>query len=317
MTDVTKIHTPVLRERCVELLRPALEGGGLFVDCTLGMGGHAEAVLEAFSDVHVIGIDRDQDALDIAKARLHSFASRVTFVHAAYDEVASVVATHAGAGAQGILFDLGVSSLQLDRADRGFAYAQDAPLDMRMNVDDTLTAAQVLADYSEGELAHIFRAYGDEKLAGRYARAIVGARAQYPILRSAQLVSILTDATPGALLGAGHPAKRVFQALRIEVNEELSIIERAIPAAIEALAVGGRIVVMSYQSLEDKIVKRALTTMSTSQSPLDLPVEREEDRPVLRMLTRGAEQASDEERSRNPRSIPVRLRAAEKIREAA
>jgi 16S rRNA (cytosine1402-N4)-methyltransferase len=317
MTDVTKIHTPVLRERCVEILRPALERGGLFVDCTLGMGGHTEAILQEFSQVHVIGIDRDQDALSIARERLHAFASRMTFVHTAYDRVAQVIAEHHPAGAQGILFDLGVSSLRLDRAERGFAYAQDAPLDMRMNADDTLTAADIVAEYSEGELANIFRAYGDEKLAGRYARAIIAARAEHPILRSAQLVSILTDATPGALLGAGHPAKRVFQALRIEVNQELAIVEQAIPAAVDALAVGGRIVVMSYQSLEDKIVKRAFTALSTSKSPLDLPVERDEDRPVLRVITRGAEQASDEERARNPRSIPVRLRAAEKVREAA
>jgi 16S rRNA (cytosine1402-N4)-methyltransferase len=188
---------------------------------------------------------------------------------------------------------------------------------MRMNAEDELTAAIILATYPERDLAQIFHEYGDEKLARRYAQAIVKAREVSPIETSTQLVSILTDATPGALLGAGHPAKRVFQALRIEVNAELSALESAMPQAVAALAVGGRVVVMAYQSLEDRIVKKVLTAGATSTTPIDLPVELEEHRPILRLLTRGAEQASAEERTRNSRSIPVRLRAAEKVREAA
>lgn len=318
MTDLTSIHTPVMLERCVELLAPALDrAGALAIDATLGMGGHAEALLEQFPTLTVIGLDRDTDALAIARERLARFGDRVIFVHSVYDRVAEVLAERGMARVDGILFDLGVSSMQLDRAERGFAYSKDAPLDMRMDPADETTAADVLETFSEQELARIFRQYGDEKLAGRYARAIVREREDAPITTSGQLVAILTTATPGALQGAGHPAKRVFQALRIEVNEELTVLERAIPAAIEALAVGGRIVVMSYQSLEDKIVKSMLTSAATSTAPVGLPVELAEHQPILRLLTRGAEQATQNERVTNPRSIPVRLRAAEKVREAA
>jgi 16S rRNA (cytosine1402-N4)-methyltransferase len=318
MTDLTTIHTPVMLERCVELLAPALDrDGAVAIDATLGMGGHTEALLTRFPGLTVIGFDRDTQALTIARERLARFGDRVIFVHSVYDEIASVLAGLAISRVDGILFDLGVSSMQLDRADRGFAYAKDAPLDMRMNRDDEITAADVLAEFSEQDLTRIFRQYGDEKLAARYARAIVREREVAPIETSARLVAVLTDATPGALLGAGHPAKRVFQALRIEVNHELTVLERAIPAAVTALALGGRIVVMSYQSLEDKIVKKILTDGSTSTAPVGLPVELEEHRPILHLLTRGAEQASAVERDSNPRSIPVRLRAAEKVRDAA
>ena len=318
MTDITTIHTPVMLERCVELLAPALDReGAVAIDATLGMGGHTEALLTRFAGLTVIGFDRDTDALAIARERLARFGDRVIFVHSVYDDIADTLADLGIARVDGILFDLGVSSMQLDRAERGFAYAKDAPLDMRMNPEDEITAADVLAEFSEQDLARIFRQYGDEKLAARYARAIVREREDAPIQTSAQLVAILTDATPAALLGAGHPAKRVFQALRIEVNHELSVLERAIPAAVAALAVGGRIVVMSYQSLEDKIVKRVLTEGATSTAPVGLPVELDEHRPLLRLLTRGAEQASATERETNPRSIPVRLRAAEKVRDAA
>ncbi len=317
MTDFTQIHTPVLLERCVELLAPALDrDGAIAIDATLGMGGHTEAMLERFPGLRVIGFDRDTDALAIATKRLERFGSRLIPVHAVYDQIEEVLAEHDIAAVDGILFDLGVSSMQLDEADRGFAYSKPAPLDMRMNAEDETTAADILASYSERDLARIFHEYGDEKLARRYATAIVKARGESAIESSTQLVSILTDATPGALLGAGHPAKRVFQALRIEVNQELSVLENSIPQAISALAVGGRIVVMSYQSLEDRIVKRFLTVASTSTAPLDLPVELEEHRPILRLLTRGAEQASAPERALNSRSIPVRLRAAEKVRAA-
>jgi len=316
--DSRDIHTPVLLERCVELLTPALERpGAVFVDATLGMGGHSEAFLERFPHVRLIGLDRDTDALRIAGERLAAFGDRVTLVHTVYDGIAEAVASAGVRRVDGILFDLGVSSLQLDVADRGFAYAKDAPLDMRMDQSAGMTAADVLATYGEGDLRRIFERYGEEKLAGRYARAILAARAQEPIVRSGRLVEILSAATPAALLNAGHPAKRVFQALRIEVNGELAALERALPAALDLLNLGGRIVVLSYQSLEDRFVKRLLAEATASTSPAGLPVELPEHAPRFRLLVKGAELASDEERARNPRATPVRLRAAERIREAA
>ncbi|WP_144881301.1 16S rRNA (cytosine(1402)-N(4))-methyltransferase RsmH [Microbacterium paraoxydans] len=311
--NLRDIHTPVLLDRCVELLAPALqEDGAVLVDATLGMGGHSEALLERFSGIRLIGLDRDTDALKIAGERLARFRDRVTLVHTVYDEIG----LHAQ-GAAGILFDLGVSSLQLDEAERGFAYSKDAPLDMRMDQTKGITAAEVIASYSEGNLRRIFERYGEEKLAGRYARFIIDARQKQPITRSGELVDILVAATPAAAQRSGHPAKRVFQALRIEVNAELNVLADAIPAAMDALAVGGRIVVMSYQSLEDRLVKQAFAAASSSTAPAGLPVELPEHAPRFRILTKGAELADDEERARNPRAIPVRLRAAEKVRESA
>jgi 16S rRNA (cytosine1402-N4)-methyltransferase len=316
--NLRDIHTPVLLDRCVELLAPALErDGAVLVDATLGMGGHSEAFLERFPGIRLIGLDRDQDALRIAGERLAPFGDRVTLVHTVYDGIAEAVTSSGPGKADGILFDLGVSSLQLDEADRGFAYSKDAPLDMRMDQSSGMTAADVVATYSEGQLRRIFERYGEEKLSGRYARAIIAARAQGPIDRSGRLVEILIAATPYAAQRSGHPAKRVFQALRIEVNAELSVLERAIPAALEVLAVGGRIVVMSYQSLEDRLVKRVFADAAASTAPSGLPVELPEHAPRFRQLVKGAEQASDEEIARNPRATPVRLRALERIREAA
>jgi 16S rRNA (cytosine1402-N4)-methyltransferase len=313
--DLRDIHTPVMLERCIELLAPALEGpDAVLVDATLGMGGHTEAFLDRFPALHVIGLDRDTEALRIAGDRLAPFGDRVTLVHTVYDGIADAVASTGRSDVNGILFDLGVSSLQLDEAERGFAYAQDAPLDMRMDQSSGTTAADILATYSEGELRRIFERYGEEKLSARYARAIVAARAEAPIERSGRLVEILTKATPYSAQRTGHPAKRVFQALRIEVNRELSVLERAIPAALNMLAVGGRIVVLSYQSLEDRLVKRALAEASASTAPPGLPVELPEHAPRFRLLVRGAELATEEERARNPRATPVRLRAAERIR---
>ncbi len=316
----SKIHTPVLLERCVELLAPALQRpDAVLVDATEGMGGHSEALLERFPDVRLIGLDRDTDALRIAGERLARFGDRVTLVHTVYDGIAAAVR---GAGVDrvdGILFDLGVSSLQLDEADRGFAYSQDAPLDMRMDQTSGTTAADIVATYGEGDLRRIFERYGEEKLAGRYARAIIAARGVAPIERSGQLVDVLVAATPVAVQreGRGHPAKRVFQALRIEVNAELSVLERALPAGLDLLRVGGRIVVMSYQSLEDRLVKRVFADATASTAPAGLPVELPEHAPRFRLVVKGAELASDDERARNPRATPVRLRAAERIREAA
>ncbi|MFZ2964329.1 MAG: 16S rRNA (cytosine(1402)-N(4))-methyltransferase RsmH [Rhodoglobus sp.] len=315
MTD--DIHTPVLLERSVELLAPALEReGAVLVDATLGMGGHAEAFLRRFPALTLVGIDRDTEALKIAGERLAPYADRIHLVHAVYDELGRVLGDLGLDSVAGILFDLGVSSLQLDRAERGFSYSQDAPLDMRMDATSQRTAAAILAEYPEAELRRIFYEYGDEKLAPRYASRIVQRRAEAPLTTSAQLVELIIAATPAAAQRAGHPAKRVFQALRIEVNQELAVLERAIPVAIDALEVGGRIVVLAYQSLEDRIVKRALQARSASTAPAGLPVELPEHRPELRLLVRGAELASDEERARNPRATPVRLRAAERVRAA-
>jgi len=283
------------------------------------MGGHSEALLERFPTAHLIGLDRDTDALRIAGERLSRFGDRVTLVHTVYDGIADAVRGAGFPHADGILFDLGVSSLQLDEADRGFAYSKDAPLDMRMDQSAGTTAADIVATYGEGDLRRIFERYGDEKLAGRYARAIIAARQEAPIERSAHLVDILIAATPMAVQRerSGHPAKRVFQALRIEVNGELTVLERALPAALGILPVSGRVVVMSYQSLEDRLVKRVFAEATRSTAPAGLPIEPPEHAPRFRLLTKGAELASDEEKTRNPRATPVRLRAAERVREAS
>lgn len=317
MADNT-IHTPVMLERTLDLLAPALEReGAVAVDATLGMGGHAFALLERFPGITLVGIDRDTDALAIARERLAPFHDRVHLVHAVYDAFSSVLANLGLPHVSGVLFDLGVSSLQLDRVERGFSYSQNAPLDMRMDATSERTAEMILATYSEAELRRIFYEYGDEKLAPRFASRIVQRRDEAPLTTSAELVELIIAATPAAAQRAGHPAKRVFQALRIEVNQELSVLERAIPDAVDSLEVGGRIVVLSYQSLEDRIVKRVLQARAASTAPRGLPVELPEHRPELKLLVRGAELATDDEKARNPRSTPVRLRAAERLREVA
>ena len=316
--DPGDLHTPVMLDRCLELLAPvASRPGAVVVDATLGMGGHSAALLARHPGLTVIGLDRDPDALRLASRRLAPWGERAILVHTVYDRIAE---TARGAGfdqVDGVLFDLGVSSLQLDESERGFAYAKDAPLDMRMDQTSGVTAAEVLATAPEGRLRAIFERYGEEPLAGRYARAIVAARAEAHIERSAQLVEVLQAATPAALRDQRHPAKRVFQALRIEVNGELAVLEQAIPAALDLVNVGGRVLVMSYQSLEDRLVKREFAARSRSTAPAGLPVELPEHRPEFRLLTRGSEQASNEERVRNPRAIPVRLRAAERLRSHA
>lgn len=317
MTE-TPVHIPVMLERTLELLDPALAvDGAVLVDATLGLGGHAEAALERHPGLRLVGLDRDTDALARAGERLARFGDRVALVHTVYSGIREALDGLGIDRVTAVLFDLGVSSMQLDQAERGFAYAQDAPLDMRMDRTRGITAATVLAEYSEDELRRIFYAYGEEKLAPRYARRIVEARAQHPLERSSQLVELIAQATPRAVQRAGHPAKRVFQALRIEVNGELAALEEALPAALDALSVGGRIVVLAYQSLEDRIVKRELAARTRSTAPSGLPVELPEHTPEFRLLVRGAELADGAERARNPRAIPVRLRAAERLKEAA
>ncbi len=308
-------HVPVLLDRVVALVAPSLDRpGALLVDATLGLGGHTEAVLERCPQARVIGIDRDPHALERSRERLAPYAERVTFVHAVYDEIADVLDDLGLAHVDGVLFDLGVSSMQLDVRERGFAYAGDAPLDMRMNDSEGLTAADVLNSYSVAELARILRDYGEEKFARRIAEAVVRERAQEPFTRSARLVELLYAAIPApARRTGGHPAKRTFQALRIEVNDELSVLRRALPAAIAAVGQGGRVVVMSYHSLEDRLTKHAFSEVTRSDVPPDLPFVPEGSEPSFRLVTRGSEKASADEIEQNPRAASVRLRAVERV----
>jgi 16S rRNA (cytosine1402-N4)-methyltransferase len=309
-------HVPVLLDRVVALLAPALDRpGAVLVDATLGLGGHSEAVLAACPSAHLVGIDRDPEALARAEERLSPFADRTTFVRAVYDEIPEVLVGLGLAHVDGVLFDLGVSSMQLDVRERGFAYAQDAPLDMRMG-SEGMTAADVLNTYSAADLTRILREYGEEKFAKRIAERIVAAREREPFTTSGRLVELLYDAIPApARRTGGHPAKRTFQALRIEVNDELNVLRRAIPAAIDAIGVGGRVVVESYHSLEDRIVKQAFTAATKSDVPVDMPFVPAGHEPTLRLVTRGAEKAVEPELTDNPRAASVRLRAIERIRE--
>lgn len=309
-------HVPVLLDRCVELLGPALAApDAVLVDLTLGMGGHSEALLERIGHLRVVGLDRDPQAIALASERLRRFGDRFTAVHAVYDEVLGTAESVVGRPVQGVLADLGVSSLQLDEAERGFAYAQDAPLDMRMDPTRGVTAGELLNTVDEAELVRILRQYGEEKFAPRIASRVVAARRRAPLTRTSELVEIVRDAIPAAARATGgHPAKRTFQALRIEVNRELEALERMLPAAVESVAVGGRVVVMAYQSLEDRLVKHAFARGAQTSAPAGLPVVPESHQPYLRLLTRGAERASEAELAANPRSAPVRLRAVERLR---
>lgn len=317
-------HVPVLVERCLELLTPALAPRSVgdrpvvVVDATLGLGGHAEALLRALPHVRLVGLDRDPVALEHSRRRLSPYAERLHLAHAVYDALPDVLAELGLESVQGVLFDLGVSSMQLDQIERGFAYSRDAPLDMRMDQTAGRTAGEVVNGYSVAELARVLREYGEERFAGRVAAAIVRARSAAPLESTARLAELVRTAIPAATRRTGgHPAKRTFQALRIEVNGELESLESAVPAALAALAVGGRIVVLSYHSLEDRIVKRALAAESTDRTPLDLPVSLPSAAPTLRALTRGAETADAEEIAANPRASSVRLRAAERLGAAA
>ncbi|MEU6314957.1 16S rRNA (cytosine(1402)-N(4))-methyltransferase RsmH [Streptomyces sp. NPDC047014] len=311
-------HVPVMLQRCLDLLAPALERpGAVVVDCTLGLGGHSEALLTRFPEARLIGLDRDKEALRLAGERLAPFGDRATLVHAIYADLAEVLDGLRLPAVQGILFDLGVSSMQLDEADRGFAYAQDAPLDMRMDQTTGISAAEVLNTYAPGELVRILRQYGEEKQAKRIVSAVVREREKEPFSNSARLVELIRDALPqAAKRTGGNPAKRTFQALRIEVNSELSGLERAIPAAVDRIAVGGRIAVLSYHSLEDRLVKQVFAEGATSTAPPGLPVVPEKYQPKLKLLTRGAELPTEEEIAENRRAAPARFRGVERIREA-
>jgi 16S rRNA (cytosine1402-N4)-methyltransferase len=322
-------HVPVLLDRCVDLLAPALtrrspDGtGAVLVDATLGAGGHSERFLADLPGLRVIGLDRDPDALRIAGQRLARYGDRITLVRTRYDGIEAAIA-ESGSGAtgstemtgliDGVLFDLGVSSMQLDRAERGFSYSGDAPLDMRMDPDAPLTAAEILNTYDKAALTRILREYGEERFAPRIAAQIVRRRAATPFETTAQLVELLYDVIPApARRTGGHPGKRTFQALRIAVNAELDSLQAALPAALDAVAVGGRVVVMAYQSLEDRIVKQLFARATAGRTPVGLPVELPGHEPEFASLTRGAEQADAVEIEHNPRSTPVRLRAVERV----
>lgn len=313
-------HVPVLLERVVELIgvgvHAARERGitPIVVDGTLGMGGHSEAILTEFEDVHLIGIDRDTQAIDIATQRLAPFADRTDIIHAVDDELPEILDDLGVDQISAILLDLGVSSLQLDEDERGFSYSRPAPLDMRMDRTQKLTAAEVLATYSETDLRRILREYGEEKMAGRIAKIIVADREHTPWETSQQLAAMLSRVLPETKKKS-HPAKRTFQALRIEVNDELGVLRTALPEALKALHLGGVAVIESYQSLEDTIVKKIFRSATTTSAPPDMPVVPEELQPWLSEIVRGAELADSEEAENNPRAKSVRLRAVKKIRE--
>jgi 16S rRNA (cytosine1402-N4)-methyltransferase len=302
-------------ERCLELLAPALSGNHpVVIDCTLGLGGHSQALLEANPNLRVIGIDRDPKAIELASERLSGFGLRFSAHLAIYDQIQEVLDELEISEINGVLMDLGVSSMQLDEAERGFSYAKDAALDMRMDQSFGQTAADILAHYSEDELTGIFRKFGEERFSGPIAKKIVQDRKLAPITTSLQLNKIVTQIVPSAPgKTTGHPAKRIYQALRIAANDELGALERSLPQAIDALASKGRIVVMSYHSLEDGIVKQALQAGSVSSTPIDLPFELPGTGAILRILTKGVERAGEIELSANPRAASARLRAAEKL----
>ena len=319
-------HVPVLAQRCVDLLTPALTryhadgSDAVLVDATVGAGGHAERFLTELPGLRLIGLDRDPSAVDIARSRLARFADRVALVHTRYDGIAAALVESGYSAVEsvdGVLFDLGVSSMQLDRVERGFAYAQDAPLDMRMDQSSPLTAADIVNTYSAAELADILHRFGEERFARRIAAQIVRRRARAPFTSTAELVALLYEAIPApARRTGGHPAKRTFQALRVAVNEELESLRSAVPTALDALVVAGRIVVLAYQSLEDRIVKRVFADATASRTPPGLPIELPGHGPSFRSLTHGAEKADAAEVERNPRSAPVRLRALQRIEHA-
>lgn len=317
--ELADLHIPVMRDRILDLLAPALQRpGAVYVDATLGIGGHALSVLEAHPQAVLVGVDRDPEALALAARRLAAHADRIHLVEAVYDEFPEVLAGLHIAAADAILMDLGVSSLQIDRRDRGFAYSVDAPLDMRMDGQQPVTAASIVNEYPERDLARIFSRYGEEQFADRIARRIVQRRGDKTFDRSGDLVDVVAAAIPMAARSRrGHPAKRVFQALRIEVNRELEVLDRAVPAALESLAVGGRLAVLAYHSLEDRIVKTEFRAATSDSAPPGLPIVPDALQARFTALTRGAEQPSTDEIVRNPRAASARLRAVERVRRAA
>jgi len=316
-TEAGGPHLPVMVERLTALLTDGLTSdGGIVIDATVGAAGHAAALLAAHPGIHLIGFDRDADALELASRRLAAYSSRVTLVHAGYDEITdhvTPVVERVGAPPVGVLYDLGVSSMQLDRAERGFSFRADAPLDMRMDTQSTVTAADLVNELTVGELVDLIHRYGEERQARRIADAIVAAR---PLTSTAQLAQVVADAVPAAVrrLSTHHPATRTFQALRIAVNRELERFEASLPQALELVAQGGRIAVLSYHSLEDRIAKRFFSDAAIGCiCPPDLPVCGCGRVPFVRVLTRGAQAPDEAEIAANPRARSARLRAVERL----
>ena len=310
------LHTPVALDRCIALLSPAIESNAnpIIIDATLGMGGHSKALLLKYPNLKIIALDRDLSAIKVATDNLSDVIDRIEIVHAVYDELSAVLANLGIEKVDGILFDLGVSSMQLDQADRGFAYSQEAPLDMRMDQSSGLSALDILNTYSYGDLVRVIRNFGEEKFATKIADNIIKARAAGTLSTTKDLAEIVKNSIPApARRIGGNPAKRTFQALRIEVNQELSVLERAMPQAIEAIRVGGRLVVMAYQSLEDKIVKKAFAEVTESHSPLGLPFDLPNSAASYKLIISGSEGASDEEIAINARAQSMRLRALERV----
>jgi 16S rRNA (cytosine1402-N4)-methyltransferase len=309
-------HISVMRDTCVDLLTPAINKSEtpVVVDATLGLGGHSEALLESNPNLVLIGIDRDLDAIVKAKNRLAKFENRVKLNHAIFDEITDIVNSFGFAQVDGILFDLGVSSMQLDQSDRGFSYSQDAPLDMRMDRSTGITASEIVNTYAPGELVRILRTYGEEKFATRIVENIVKERAKAPLNSTTQLATLVKESIPAATRRTGgNPAKRTFQALRIETNDELGAVNRAIPQALELLKVGGRLVVMSFQSLEDRIVKEIFAQATTSGTPRDLPIDLPQFAAKFTLVVRGSVLPSEAEIAANSRAQSVRLRAIERL----
>jgi 16S rRNA (cytosine1402-N4)-methyltransferase len=308
-------HLPVMTDRVLALLAPALRAeGSVLLDATLGRAGHASALLSRHPGLTLIGVDADEAAIEESRALLAPYRGRVTLVRARYDAITEILDTLGQPSVHGVLFDLGVSSPQLDDPSRGFAYSYDAPLDMRMDRAGALTAAEVVNTYPAARLAQVLREYGEERFARRIADAVVRERAKTPVTSTMRLSEIVRDSIPApARRTGGHPAKRTFQALRIEVNGELEALRRALPAALDALAVGGRIVVLAYHSLEDRPVKQALAASAADTTPPGLPVPLADARPRFRLLTRGAERPSAAEVAANSRAASARLRAAERV----
>lgn len=307
-------HLPVMVDRCMELLRP--RPGGVYVDATLGLGGHAERLLrDSAPSGRVIGLDRDPRALALARERLAAAGDRLVTVAASFADLAEVAADLGVAEVDGVLYDLGVSSLQLDEAERGFSYRVDAPLDMRMDPTRGTTAAEVLATYPRAELTRVIREYGEERFAPRIARFVDEARRRGPIRTTGELVDLIKAAIPAAARRRGpHPARRVFQALRIEVNGELTALAESLPQAIDLLAPGGRVVVLAYHSLEDRIVKRTFVAAATGREGAPPPLAPAvSPSPRLAVLTRRPETPGADELAANPRAESAKLRAAEKL----
>ncbi|MBU3645761.1 MAG: 16S rRNA (cytosine(1402)-N(4))-methyltransferase RsmH [Candidatus Nanopelagicaceae bacterium] len=309
-------HASVMLDRCIALLSPAIEKSSnpIVVDATLGLGGHSFALLEKFPNLKIIGLDRDLSAIEKSSARLAKFSDRTTIVHAVYDEMPAVLKSLGIANVQGILFDLGVSSMQLDQVARGFSYSNDAPLDMRMDQSRGVSAKEVIDSYSRNDLIRIIREYGEERFATRIVDNLIAAREKGGINSTTELADLVKNSIPApARRVGGNPAKRTFQALRIEVNQELEILQRAIPRAMDCLSVGGRMVVMSFQSLEDKIVKKFFTAATESKTPVGLPVEIEALAAKFKLVFSGSEKASEQEIEENSRAQSVRLRAIERV----